>query len=86
MIDVDKEEDSTDIVILDDARNKGKAVKSNSGVYGTIQAEVCERVDCSCCSYCLLCLASKFMHTYDFVYHFFPIFLYSTLWLNLLVQ
>ncbi|XWS52060.1 hypothetical protein CRYUN_Cryun11dG0035000 [Craigia yunnanensis] len=42
VIDVDKDEDSTDIVILDervDVGNKGKAVKSSSGVYSTIQAE-----------------------------------------------
>lgn len=45
VIDVDKEEDSADIMILDervDARNKGKAVKSSSGGYSTIRAEVCE--------------------------------------------
>ncbi|XVF04221.1 hypothetical protein REPUB_Repub05bG0063700 [Reevesia pubescens] len=42
VIDVDKDEDSSDIMILDervDVRNKGKAVKSSSGVYSTIQAE-----------------------------------------------
>ncbi|OMO73321.1 Ubiquitin-conjugating enzyme, E2 [Corchorus olitorius] len=42
IIDVDKDEDSVDIMILDDvvnARNKGKAVKSSSGAYSTIQAE-----------------------------------------------
>ncbi|WRX29723.1 Ubiquitin-conjugating enzyme E2 - like 10 [Theobroma cacao] len=42
VIDVDKEEDSADIMILDervDARNKGKAVKSSSGGYSTIRAE-----------------------------------------------
>ncbi|XP_022717116.1 probable ubiquitin-conjugating enzyme E2 26 isoform X2 [Durio zibethinus] len=42
IIDVDKDEDSSDVVILDeraDVRNKGKAVKSSSAVYNTIQAE-----------------------------------------------
>ncbi|KAK8648429.1 hypothetical protein V6N13_129182 [Hibiscus sabdariffa] len=42
IIDVDKDEDSSDIVILDemvDVRNKGKAVKGSSGVYSAIQAE-----------------------------------------------
>ncbi|XVF70217.1 hypothetical protein PTKIN_Ptkin11bG0142600 [Pterospermum kingtungense] len=39
VIDVDKEEDSTDIVILDDERKKGKTVKNSCGVYSTIQAE-----------------------------------------------
>nr|KJB13320.1 hypothetical protein B456_002G070200 [Gossypium raimondii] len=78
VIDVDNDGDSSDIVILDervDVRNKGKAVKGSSGIYNAIQAEVCERLERSCCSYCLLCLTSKLMYiwTSDFVVYCFPI-------------